>query len=116
MQKRSLSSVKVFYPKLDKQSLLIMLKEKAEELCKKIPIKFMIMFGSYARGNFTVASDVDLLIVYKGEERKDMFTLLKKTLNIPRLEIHLYSEKEYQEMKDTINKMRKGGIVVFPDS
>lgn len=105
-----------FYPKLDKQSLLIMLRQKAKELCKTCPIKLMIMFGSYARGNFTVASDVDLLIVYQGEERKDMFTLLKKTLNIPRLEIHLYSEKEYQEMKDTINKMIKGGIVVFPDS
>ena len=78
MQKRSLSSVKVFYPKLDKQSVLIMLREKAKELCKKLLIKLMIMFGSYARGNFTVASDVDLLIVYQGEERKDMFTLLKK--------------------------------------
>jgi len=55
-----------------------MLREKAKELCKKLLIKLMIMFGSYARGNFTVASDVDLLIVYQGEERKDMFTLLKK--------------------------------------
>jgi predicted nucleotidyltransferase len=108
--------VKVFYPKLDKQSLLITLREKAKELCKKLPIKLIVIFGSYAKGNFTVASDVDLLVVYQGEERKDLFALLRKTLNIPRLEIHLYSEKEYQEMKGTVNKNDKGWDSSFPDN
>lgn len=116
MQRRLLSSVKVFYPKLNKQSLLIMLKEKAGELCKKLPIKLIVIFGSYAKENFTVASDVDLLVVYQGEKRRDIFVPLKTTLNIPRLEIHLYSEKEYREMKDTVDKMIKAGIVVFPDN
>jgi len=63
-----------------------------------------------------VASDVDLLVVYKGEKRDDLFAFLKKSFNIPRLEIHLYSEKEYQEMKDTVNKMIKGGIIIFSNS
>ncbi len=115
MRKRSSSSVKVFYPKLDKQSLLIMIKDKTGKLCKKLPIKLIVIFGSYAKENFTVASDVDLLVVYQGQERRDIFALIRKTLDIPRLEIHLYSEKEYQEMKENVDKMIKGGIVVFKD-
>jgi hypothetical protein len=56
---------------------------------------------------------VDLLIVYKGDRRSDVYSTVKKILRIPRLEPHIYSEGEYEEMKDTIEKMLSDGCEVI---
>ncbi len=53
----------------------------------------------------SVASDVDLLVVYKGEEKEDAYNSIKSILDIPRLEPHVYSQREYEDMKGVINKM-----------
>jgi predicted nucleotidyltransferase len=73
-----------------------------------------VLFGSYARGNYTVASDIDLLVVYGGEKRDDAFAITRKAIAIPGLEPHLYTEEEHSQLKATINKMIEGGIVLFP--
>jgi predicted nucleotidyltransferase len=78
-----------------------------------LPLKKVILFGSYAKGNYTAASDVDLLVVYGGGERRDGYAVCKKTLKIPHLEPHVYSEREYVEMKETVDTMTRGGIVLF---
>jgi len=39
--------------------------------------------------------------------------MVRKILDIPRLEPHLYTEEEYQEMKNTLVKMSEGGIVLL---
>ena len=80
---------------------------------RKFQLLRVALFGSYAKGNFTVGSDVDLLIVYKGRRREDVYAVAKRTLNIPHLEPHLYSEEEYKEMEGTINKMSDGGILIL---
>ena len=82
MRKESSSSVRIFYPKFNKEELIQKLKERIEELAGKLPLSLVVLFGSYARGNYTVASDVDLLIVYSGKERKNAFTTAKKTLDM----------------------------------
>jgi hypothetical protein len=56
---------------------------------------------------------VDLLIVYKGEERADAYAIVKKSLDIPHLEPHLYSEYEFRKMESIINKMSGGGILML---
>ena len=84
-----------------------------ELLKKELPIILVALFGSYAKGNYTVASDVDLLVVYKGEEIKNAFAAVKKTVAIPRLEPHVYSESEYEELKDSISRMIEDGVVLF---
>ena len=71
------------------------------------------MFGSYAQGNYTVASDVDLLIIYRGKERKDAFATVKKALDIPLLEPHVYSEDEYKRLKSLIARMIVKGVVLL---
>jgi predicted nucleotidyltransferase len=110
---KSSSSVRVFYPKFDRAYLLKILSERLKILGEKLQLIRVVLFGSYAMGNYTVGSDVDLLIIYKGEIRLDVYALTKERLNIPRLEPHLYSEIEYKEMKETINKMEEGGIVLI---
>jgi hypothetical protein len=113
MPKRSSSSVRVFYPEFDQAYLLQTLSQRLKRLDEEIPLLRVFLFGSYAKGNYTVGSDVDILVIYKGETRSDAYSLTKKSLAISRLEPHLYSEEEYREMEGTIHKMSEGGILLF---
>ena len=109
----SSSSVRIFYPKFDQAYLLRVLHERLKILQRELQLLRVVLFGSYAKGNFTVGSDVDLLIVYKGEERADAYAVVKKSLDIPHLEPHLYSEEEYKKMEGMISKMSDGGIIIL---
>ena len=113
MQKKSSSSVRIYYPKFDREQLIQRLKERLDALEEKLPLQLVVLFGSYAKGNYTVASDIDLLIVHEGEERKDAYATVKKTFSIPHLEPHMYSEGQYERLKGNISKMIENGIVLF---
>ena len=113
MQRKSSDSVRVFYPKFDKRGLVEAIKRKLEDLQKKLPLLLVVLFGSYTRGNHTVASDVDLLVVYKGREREEAYAVVKKTVDVLSLEPHVYSQAQYHRMRRTIDKMIKGGVVLF---
>jgi len=113
MQRKSSDPVQIFYPKFSREELIQTIGEKLEDLNKKLPFLLVVLFGSYAKGNYTVASDADLLVVYRGKERKDAYATVKRTLGVPRLEPHVYSHSEYEKMKKTVNKMTKNGIVLF---
>ncbi|MCL6642782.1 MAG: nucleotidyltransferase domain-containing protein, partial [Candidatus Bipolaricaulota bacterium] len=63
MPSRSSSSVKVFYPKLSQAEVITRLRAGLKELQPQLPIARAVLFGSYAKGNHTVGSDIDLLIV-----------------------------------------------------
>ena len=113
MRKRSSSSVRVFYPKFDREEILQILSERLKELEEKLPLVHVVLFGSHAKGNYTVGSDVDILVVYRGGRRDDAYAVVKKVLDIPRLEPHLYTEGEYEKMKGTLSKMTEGGVVLL---
>ena len=113
MRQRSSSSVRVFYPKFDRAWLVLALRERIKHLEAQLPIRRVVLFGSYAQGTYTVASDIDLLVIYQGDPRDDAHALTKRILNIPRLEPHLYTEAEYEAMASTVDKMIKGGVVLF---
>ncbi|MBA7682178.1 hypothetical protein ES703_90524 [subsurface metagenome] len=113
MQRKSSDSVRVFYPKFDKREVIEAIDKKLEDLQKKLPLMLVVLFGSYAKRNYTVASDVDLLVVYKGRERKEAYAVVKRTVDVFGLEPHVYSQAHYQQMKSTIDKMIKGGMVLF---
>ena len=108
-----MTSVRVFYPKFDRAELIRRLQERMDELDKHLPLLRVVLFGSYAKGNYTVASDVDLLVVYQGPPREDAFAVVKKVLNIPGLEPHVYSEGEYRQVEQRIARMTEGGIVLY---
>ena len=110
MRKTSSSSVRVFYPALDRAGLIATLRERLGLLKRKLPLVKVILFGSYATGTYTVGSDVDLIVVYRGEPRPDAYALVKRALAIPRLEPHLYSEAEYETARATVDRMVRGGV------
>jgi predicted nucleotidyltransferase len=112
MQSRSSSSVKIFYPTLSQAEVVSRLQAGMRELEKQLPLVYVVLFGSYAKGNYTVGSDIDLLVVYRGEARPDAYACVKKILDLPRLEPHVYTEAEYERLRETLRKMTEGGIVL----
>jgi len=115
MRTRSSGSVRIFYPAFDKTELLRALRERLGRLESELPLVRVVLFGSYARGAHTVGSDVDLLVVYRGEPRPDAYAVTKRALDIPRLEPHLYTEAEYQGARTTVDRMVRGGVTIFPE-
>jgi predicted nucleotidyltransferase len=116
MQPRSSSAVRVFYPRFKKEEVIERIRRRLEALRGKLPLVYCVLFGSYAKGNYTVASDIDLLIIYKGAKSEDAYAVSKKLIGIPSLEPHVYCEAEYKEMKQSIDKMIQNGIVLFPQT
>jgi|GEM_PF-665444 len=112
MQSRSSSSVRIFYPALSQAEVISRLRMGVRELEKQLPLVYVVLFGSYAKGNYTVGSDIDLLVVYKGEARPGAYACVKKILDLPRLEPHVYTEAEYERLRGTLCTMTEGGIVL----
>ncbi len=75
-----------------------------------LPLAKVVLFGSYAKGNYTVGSDIDLLIVYGGEKKYDDYALVKKILDLPHLEPHIYTIEEYKRMENIIQQMIEEGL------
>ena len=113
MPRRSSISVRISYPKFTRRELIETLKRRLPDLEARLPLRLVVLFGSYGRGNYTAASDVDLLVVYRGPRNEDAFALVKKTLEVPRLEPHVYTEEEYRTLAGTIARMAKDGMVLF---
>ena len=111
--KKSSSSVQVFYPKFSKEEIIQAIGKNVENLKRELPLLLVVLFGSYAKGNYTVASDVDLLVIYEGEEKNEAYAIVKRVLNIPHLEPHIYPEYEFKEIKDTVKNMIKDGIILY---
>jgi predicted nucleotidyltransferase len=95
--------------------------QNAVELLRKAanPVR-IILFGSYARGDFTADSDLDFLVIEKDlkARRKEIVRLrdVLRPLRIP-VDIIVISENTYQEWKDTpgtvIHEAALQGKVVY---
>lgn len=112
MPSRSSSSVRVFYPRWTKERLVEELRSRLPDLSSRLPLVRVVLFGSYASGRHTAASDIDLLVVHRGT-RDDAYAVVRKCLGIPHLEPHVYTVEESKSNKDTIERMTRGGIVLL---
>ncbi|PMQ01208.1 MAG: hypothetical protein CBR30_06820 [Dictyoglomus sp. NZ13-RE01] len=113
MQKKLSSSVKIFYPQYSKEEVLEKIREALPQLSENLPLVLVVLFGSYAKGNFTAFSDIDLLVVYEDPIREDAFKIVKKSIRLRGLEPHVYSLSEFKEMENTISKMIENGVIIL---
>lgn len=90
------------------------MREGLDRLAGRIPLVEVVVFGSFATGRQTVGSDIDLLIVYKGVPRDDVFALAKREIGVPRLEPHVYTEQEAARLGELIRRMTRDGIRLYP--
>lgn len=114
MPRTSSTSVKIFSPPFDRATLVEHLRRRVGDLRALLPVTRVVLFGSYARGRHTIASDVDLLVIYAGPKRDDAYALVRRTLDLPRLEPHLYTEEECRLLQKTVDRMVADGIPIFP--
>lgn len=117
MQKEYWNSVRVYFRRYNKDELIKILKEKSELLAKQIPIVKVILFGSYAKGNATAASDVDVFVVHKCSKNINAYSVVWDSLYVPQLELHVYHYDVYRKMKEErnslVNVVEKEGIVIY---
>lgn len=110
---KSSSSVQVFYPEYNREEVLRLLNRGVETLRARLTLLLVALFGSYARGDYTVASDIDVLVVYGGRPREDAYSAVKKSLDLGGVEPHVYSESEYREMRGTVDRMLRDAVTLF---
>ena len=93
-----------------------MLRGAVGRLRARLPVRRVVLFGSYARGDFTAASDVDLLVVYADPAREDAFAVVKRAVGLPHLEPHVSSESEFEAVSDAWKRPLAEGVVVHEET
>ncbi|MBL0740169.1 nucleotidyltransferase family protein [Chryseolinea sp. Jin1] len=69
---------------MNKDEILRTLREHLPEIKKKFPVASLALFGSYARGEQTEESDIDVLVEFNGDiglEVVDLLDDLEKALH-----------------------------------
>jgi len=117
MRRRYSSSVRVFYPKFSLEEVVRRVREVAFLFKEELGLKKVVLFGSYAKRRHTVASDIDILVVYDEElhDQDSVHKTLMKNLKLPRVELHLLSKKDYEHMRESrwIKMVEEEGIEVL---
>ncbi|MEM2896419.1 MAG: nucleotidyltransferase domain-containing protein [Candidatus Bathyarchaeia archaeon] len=120
MQKKSSNSVKIFSPKFNLEAVAKEIKRVISIFFNQLALERVILFGSYAKNRYTVASDIDVLIVFNELkcDKDVVYKTLMKNIKLPRLELHILSKKDYEAMKNSrwIKEIENEGIEVFKRS
>jgi hypothetical protein len=84
----------------DREEIYEQLRELARVLKAKHNVKKVYLYGSFARGDFHEASDIDLIIV--GEFEGKMPQRIGQILDLTSLPIEplVYTEAEFEQMKE----------------
>ena len=91
---------------------LVKLKPKIENICRKLPVKRLGLFGSALTHNFPPNSDIDVLVVFDSDENIDFFSKyfeLKEQLEgIFNREIDLVVDKPFRNpiFRKSVEKTR----------
>lgn len=93
------------------------IKAYLESISKKIPIDKAILFGSYANGNYTSDSDVDLAIFssyFNDRDRLESFRLLfLEAMNFPLdLQPQPFTEDDMLNPEGLVTEIFKTGIEI----
>ena len=117
MRERSSDSVKIYSPRYRREDIIRILRSKVGEIRKRIPVKKIILFGSYAKNRYTVASDVDILVVYEERVGLDPYSIIWDIIDMPEVQLHIYRVDEYRKMRENlfIKEVERSGIVIWEE-
>ena len=101
MPRKYSSSVKIFFPKFSREEVVREVSRCAAELRDGLGLECIILFGSYAKDRYTVASDIDLLVIFDDEKSSEdnVYKSLMKSIKLPRVELHIIPKKEIRFYK-----------------
>lgn len=109
----SWTSAHVTFPALGRDEVIQRIRDALPDLARRLPLRRVILFGSYARGRFTAHSDIDLLVVYDDPPVPDAFQRVRRTVPLRALEPHVYSVSEAKGVAAVLERMTRDGIVLF---
>lgn len=90
------------------------IKEKTLPIFKNYPISKAILFGSYAKGDAKVSSDIDLYIDTNGKLRGlDFVGLLEVLVNTLEIDIDLIDKTHIEPNSIIMREIEKGGMVIY---
>ncbi len=110
MRTESYGSVKVFWPDFSREELIERLHGFMPALQRALPVTTTVLFGSWAKGRATVASDIDLMVIYEDPEIADAFSRVRGAVDIMGLEPHIYTQSQAAKLKKTLDAMMDGGV------
>jgi predicted nucleotidyltransferase len=113
----SSEGVRIYYPKYQKERLIELLREGSRRLSRVLPLREDVVFGSYEEGRQTVASDVDVLIVYDDPKREDDYAVCAEAFGLENLEAHVYTVSECERLRaggsTFVTEAERNGAVVW---
>ena len=93
------------------------IKSRITPVIKKYPIEKVILFGSYARGDASETSDIDLVVESGGKMRNSrIFTLGGDLLVALPVRVDVYDILEIKESSPLFNSIREDGVVIYETS
>ena len=93
------------------------IKEKVVPILKKYPVDKAILFGSYAKGEATDISDIDLYIDTNGRLRGlDFVGLLEMLIDTLGVDIDLIDKSHIEPDSLIIQEIENGGMVIYEKS
>jgi predicted nucleotidyltransferase len=113
MPRTSSYSARVVYPRFSLDELVAELRSRLPGLTEKLPIRRVVLFGSWTHGRATAYSDIDLLVIYAGPVRGDAYRTVRLSIPLRGLEPHVYSEDEAESLRSTLDRMIEGGITLL---
>jgi predicted nucleotidyltransferase len=116
-QRKYSSSVRVFFPKFSREDVIKELNRCIKENRESLGLYKVLLFGSYARGDYTVSSDIDVFVVFDDEKINGdrVYKTLMKAIKLPRIELHVTSKKEYEVLRSSkwIRTTEEDGIKIL---
>ncbi len=97
---------------MDKTDVIIIANQYAEALTEKYNLVKIVLFGSYAKGNFHKESDIDIAVVFKDYDNviKMQLELMRLNRKIDsRIEPHPFRESEFNISNPFVNEIIKYG-------
>jgi predicted nucleotidyltransferase len=97
---------------MDKREALTIANQYAEAVTQKYHYLKIILFGSYAKGNFHEGSDIDIAVVFKDygnliEMQLELMRLRRKIDS--RIEPHPFRESDFNISNPLVNEIIKYG-------
>jgi predicted nucleotidyltransferase len=92
------------------------LREGIPALVGQLPVRRVVLFGSWATDRATAFSDVDLLVVYAGTPRLDAYDVVRRVFDVRGIEPHIYAEAQAELLSPILNRMTSSGIDLLTGS
>ena len=93
------------------------IKEKLTPIFEEYPVNKAILFGSYAKGNVTTASDIDLYIDTDGKLKGlDFIGLLEMLVSTLEIDIDLIDRSHIEQDSLIMQEIENGGMVIYEKS